>query len=193
MRSHRLLAFILLAPFMACQADREEAAEFAAEIPSPDTEEGRIASALSAAPASVSAVATLMDWEGNVLREGTNQFTCLPDNPEVPNNSPMCLDPPWLELIDAWMNRREPSYDQVGIGYMLQGDKPVSNVDPFAEGPTPDNQWMEDAGPHIMIAVPDPALLEGITTDPDNGGPWVMWKGTPYAHLMLPAPKPRTK
>ena len=22
--------------------------------------------------------------------------------------------------------------------------------------------------------------------DPDNGGPYVMWKGTPYAHLMVP-------
>ncbi len=37
-----------------------------------------------------------------------------------------------------------------------------------------------------MILVPDPAMLEGISTDPDNGGPYVMWKGTPYAHIMIP-------
>jgi len=29
-------------------------------------------------------------------------------------------------------------------------------------------------------------LLDAFSTDPKNGGPWVMWKGTPYAHLMVP-------
>ena len=24
------------------------------------------------------------------------------------------------------------------------------------------------------------------TLDPENGGPYVMWKGTPYAHIMVP-------
>ena len=27
---------------------------------------------------------------------------------------------------------------------------------------------------------------EGISTDPNNGGPFVMWAGTPYAHIMVP-------
>ena len=26
----------------------------------------------------------------------------------------------------------------------------------------------------------------GLSTDPHNGGPYVMWKGTPYAHIMIP-------
>ena len=37
-----------------------------------------------------------------------------------------------------------------------------------------------------MIIVPDAALLEGVPTDPNAGGPYVMWKGTPYAHIMMP-------
>jgi hypothetical protein len=37
-----------------------------------------------------------------------------------------------------------------------------------------------------MLIVPDPAMLEGITTDFNLGGPYVMWKGTPYAHVMVP-------
>jgi hypothetical protein len=69
---------------------------------------------------------------------------------------------------------------------MLQGDMPVSNVDPFAEGPTADNEWIDSGPPHIMMVFPDAAALEGLPTDPDNGGPWVMWKGTPYAHVMIP-------
>jgi hypothetical protein len=36
-----------------------------------------------------------------------------------------------------------------------------------------------------MIAVPR-AMLEGITDDPHGGGPYVMWKDTPYAHIMVP-------
>jgi hypothetical protein len=67
---------------------------------------------------------------------------------------------------------------------MLAGDEGASNIDPFAEGPTDDNEWVVE-GPHLMIIVP-PELLEGFPTDPDNGGPYVMWKGTPYAHLMVP-------
>jgi hypothetical protein len=29
-------------------------------------------------------------------------------------------------------------------------------------------------------------MLDAFPTDPKSGGPWVMWKGTPYAHLMVP-------
>ena len=145
-----------------------------------------IRSALSAAPPSVSDGATVVDLENNVLREGTSGWVCMPDDPDVPNDSPMCLDEPWREFMDAYMNRRKPAFEGTGFGYMLQGDFPVSNTDPFAAGPTPDNQWVANAGPHIMMITSDPALLEGLPTDPDNGGPWVMWKGTPYAHVMIP-------
>ena len=59
-----------------------------------------------------------------------------------------------------------------------------SNIDPYAEGPTDDNEWIVE-GPHLMILGPA-ALLDAIPTDPQNGGPYVMWKGTPYAHVMVP-------
>lgn len=148
--------------------------------------EAMIRSALSAAPASIAEAATVVDHKNNVLREGTNGWVCMPDDPAVPNNSPMCLDEPWRQFIDALMNKRQPQLTALGVGYMLQGDMPVSNTDPFATGPAPGNQWLQDSGPHIMIVVPDPRVLESVTTDPSRGGPWVMWKGTPYAHLMIP-------
>jgi hypothetical protein len=37
-----------------------------------------------------------------------------------------------------------------------------------------------------MIVVPDVTSLEGMSTDPNNGGPYVMYAGTPYAHIMAP-------
>ncbi|MBW3535105.1 MAG: hypothetical protein KY453_07805 [Gemmatimonadetes bacterium] len=151
-----------------------------------------IRSALSAAPASVAAHAAVMLPTGEMLREGTNGFVCIPDDPDVPNNAPMCLDAAWRELIDALMNQRAPRISGIGIAYMLQGDMPVSNVDPYATAPTADNAWIQSGDPHIMIVTSDAAALEGLSTDPDSGGPFVMWKGTPYAHIMVPTvPRPR--
>lgn len=37
-----------------------------------------------------------------------------------------------------------------------------------------------------MIVVPDTAALEVIPADPHNSGPYVTWKGTPYARIMAP-------
>jgi hypothetical protein len=45
--------------------------------------------------------------------------------------------------------------------------------------------WIAE-GPHIMVLLPDPAQLDALPTDPNPGGPYVMWKGTPYAHIMVP-------
>jgi len=38
-----------------------------------------------------------------------------------------------------------------------------------------------------MVVVPDPKQLDSYPSDPRGNGPFVMFKGTPYAHLMVPA------
>lgn len=160
-------------------------------------EEEALRSALSAAPHSVTAEATIVgsmmppsgEAEGKgVLREGSNGWVCMPDNPDVPGDSPACVDEPWRKFLEAFLDGEEPpELDGIGISYMLRGDFPVSNRDPSATEPTPDNEWIADSGPHIMIVVPDPDMLEGLPTSPGDG-PWVMWGGTPYAHIMVPVP-----
>jgi hypothetical protein len=155
----------------------------------------KIASAMSAAPASVSSHATIVDWPSTpggtmpVLRQGTNGWTCLPDVPETPGSDPMCFDQAWSEWGAAYTSHAPapPPASRVGIAYMLQGDSGASNVDPWAQAPTATNQWIT-AGPHLMVLVPDVHTLDGMSTDPASGGPWVMWKGTPYAHVMVPIP-----
>jgi hypothetical protein len=128
--------------------------------------------------------ATVVDWEGNVLQEGSNRYTCLPTPPQLTIDSPMCMDSEWMRWADAWQNKKEFAATALGISYMLAGDGGASNIDPYAEGPTDDNEWIRE-GAHLMIIAP-PELLEAFPTDPYNGGPYVMWKGTPYAHLMVP-------
>lgn len=50
---------------------------------------------------------------------------------------PICLDAPWREVIDACMHKRTPTVSRMGFGYMLQGDMPVGNTDPFAAAHQP--------------------------------------------------------
>jgi hypothetical protein len=168
---------------------RTSAAAFAALLLLTSTamaQDKAIKSAMSAGPSSISADATILDWEMNVLREGTNEWTCLPDRPDTEGADPWCITGPWLNFLDAYVNQTEPTYDEMGIAYMLVGDSPVSNSDPYATGPTGPEDWVTGLGAHLMVIVPDKSLLEGMTTDHLNGGPWVMWANTPYAHIMIP-------
>jgi len=144
-----------------------------------------LADALSAAPVSLRDKVTVMDWNDNVLQEGSSGYVCFPTPPTLQGTAPMCLDGPWQEWAEAWMNKQPHTPSEFGVSYMLAGDEGASNIDPYAEGKTDDNQWVKE-GPHIMIIVPDPALLNSLPTDPHNGGPYVMWKGTDYAHIMVP-------
>lgn len=185
-------------------AGMDTAAEMAAPTtpePSPDSPEAKIANAESAAPADIAKNATIMDWpaeeggEMTQLRAGTNGWTCFPSTPAAigsQEEDPMCLDGEWLKFAQALMSKTQPSVSTVGIGYMLQGDRGASNIDPYATEPTPDNQWVR-AGPHLMVITPSRAAMEAIPTDPNTGGPWIMWKGTPYAHVMVPVESPAVR
>ena len=150
-----------------------------------DHQAAMIEEALSAAPPDLGKGATVTDWEGNVLKAGDNGWTCMPSPPQLEGSAPMCLDAAWMEWADAYANKKEYAGGKFGMSYMLRGDGGASNIDPYAEGPTDDNQWVQE-GPHLMILVPDPALLESMSTDPSNGGPYVMWKGTSLVHIMVP-------
>jgi hypothetical protein len=140
--------------------------------------------ALRAAWPGMAEGATVVDWEGNVLQQGSNGYTCLPTPPMLSGAAPMCMDTEWMKWADAWQNKKQYAAESLGISYMLAGDQGASNIDPYAEGPTDDNEWIRE-GAHLMILAPG-ELLEAFPTDPHNGGPYVMWKGTPYAHLMVP-------
>jgi hypothetical protein len=160
------------------------------------TRDQKIADAMSAAPASISAKATILDWPAKdgdkpvVLRAGSNGWNCLPDMPATEGSDPMCLDQMWMRWVEAYMAKKAPRITSLGIGYMIApGGSRGSNSDPYAAAATPDNHWGHHP-PHMMIVVPDLKSLEGMSTDPHNGGPYVMYKGTPYAHIMAPVTPP---
>jgi hypothetical protein len=142
-----------------------------------------VALALSAAPSEVTANAKVITVDGEVLREGSGAFTCI-----ALEGAPMCLDAAWMKWFEAYVAKTAPPEVGLGISYMLAGDAGASNIDPAATGPTPDNDWVV-SGPHLMLLA-DASALESMTADHRQGGPFVMWKGTPYAHVMVPVGAP---
>ena len=161
----------------------------------------KIANATSAAPAEIAKKATIMDWpdkEGGQpkeLRAGSNGWVCFPNSPAefgaASVDDPMCMDKQWQAWGNAWMSKTQPKVSGTGIAYMLKGDRGASNTDPFATGPAAGNDWVVSP-PHIMVLYEDLKMLDAFPTDPRTGGPWVMWKGTPYAHLMVPVAPGKT-
>lgn len=167
------------------QAGKKTAAPKVGPVKPPTTDAAKIASALSAAPSSVSKDATVMDMATmKVLRQGTNGWTCIPDGPS-PGLDPMCLDKNGMEWADAWMHRKDPPKDKMGFGYMLMGGSDASNTDPFATEPKSGARWV-DTGPHIMVLNIGDRFAGYPTTSTNTKVPYVMYPNTPYAHLMIP-------
>jgi hypothetical protein len=150
------------------------------------SDEELIKNAMSAAPEAVAKNAAVMNWEMKTIKEGTNGFTCMPDDTTTPSNDPMCVDQAGMEWLHALMAKKPPPEGKVGFSYMLQGGTAASNTDPFATAPA-DGKWLED-GPHVMImnAKDMAAVYPRTGENPDPTQPYVMWPGTPYEHLMIP-------
>jgi len=150
-----------------------------------------IKSAMRAAPGKVSAKATIIamgaDGKMRTLREGSNGFTCMPDNPATPGPDPMCMDKAAWEWAGAWMGHKTPASGKVGFMYMLSGGTDASNTDPYATKPSAENHWIK-TGPHVMIVGAEASFYDMYpkSADPDTSVPYVMWAGTPYQHLMVP-------
>lgn len=148
-----------------------------------DDRAAMIASAESAAPTSVTTRATIKSPDGKILRQGTNSYTCYPQQDII---GPMCNEAEWDALIGAMLKKQAFTPNGFSVSYMLAGEGTalgVSNSDPYATEPDMSNDWVKE-GPHLMIIVPDHSILEGISTDPDDPV-YVMWKDTPYAHIMV--------
>lgn len=156
---------------------------FAASAVAEESSEAKISRAESAAPAAISSKATIRDVDGTLLREGSNDWVCMPGLGPG-DKHPLCNDAVWMKLMQALVAKKDFKTDRIGISYMLQGDANTSNSDPYATDPNNGDVWVQE-GPHLMIVVPK-EQLQGMPDDPFNGGPYVMWKDTPYAHIMVP-------
>lgn len=150
-----------------------------------ESKEAKIARAVSAAPASISDKATVMDMDGTILREGSNGWTCMPGVRLIPGNKyPMCNDAIWMAWMEAALNNTPFSTDVIGYSYMFQGDGAVNNDDPNSTDPNDGGVWVKE-GPHLMLLMPK-SMMGNLKNDPFAGGPYIMWGETPLFHVMVP-------
>jgi hypothetical protein len=162
-------------------------AQSSAQYPTPEvpkTEPEYIAKAKTAAPESIVNGATIVmtqeKGEPKTLQTGSNGFTCL----VTPDGTPACADANGMEWMQAIGAKKAPP-DKTGFVYMMAGDTGTSNHDPYA---TDKSHWVQ-TGPHVMIvgtAAAEMASIYPSDLDPDPTQAYVMFPGTPYAHLMIP-------
>ena len=190
---HRRIAVTTLfaAALIACNKPAEQKpAEVAAAQPAKGSRAWLIETALSAAPASISAHATLIDMNAKVdslktLRAGTNGWTCVANDTTAHPMGPLCADGEWMKWFQAWMGHKNPNTTMVGTAYMLAGANDASNTNPFATAPDSGKAWIV-SGPHIMTIAPGAHAYDGLPHEPNENAPYVMFPGTPYAHVMVP-------
>ena len=150
-----------------------------------ETAQDKIKRALSAAPPDIAKAAKVVDFDDQgkmtVLREGTNGFTCFPGHPNVIGDDAMCADAPSMQWMGDMMSKKpKPTNTQPGVTYMLAGGTDWSGSDPNASSGTPIQE-----PPHWMIMWPFDATTTGLPTTPKDTGTWIMYAGTPWAHLMI--------
>ena len=150
-----------------------------------ETKEVKIARALSAAPENVARGARIVDTDASgtivVLREGTNGFTCMPGNSRAVGDPPMCADAASMQwAADFKAHRPKPTNTVPGITYMLAGATQRSDSDPYDTTSPPIS-----VPPHWMIMWPFDPKATGLPTNHRDTGAYIMWAGSPYAHVHI--------
>ena len=150
-----------------------------------DSTEIKIARAMSAGPPSVANAARIVDTDaqGNrvILREGSNGFTCMPGNPNVVGDPAMCMDAASMQWAsDFRAHKPKPTNSVPGITYMLAGATQRSDSNPYDTTSPPIT-----VGPHWMIMWPFDPKTTGLPTTHKPTGAYIMWAGSPYAHVHI--------
>jgi hypothetical protein len=154
---------------------------------SDDLTQVKIARAMSAGPTEVARAARIVDSDAKgktiVLREGNNGFTCMPGNLKVVGEPPMCVDAPSRQwFANARAHKPRPTNTVPGVTYMLAGASQRSDSDPNDMTSMP-----IDVGPHWMIMWPFDPKTTGLPTTHKPTGAYIMWAGSPYAHVHIRA------
>jgi hypothetical protein len=146
-----------------------------------------IKSAESGAPDRISQKAAIVRLEPNGtvvnIRPGSNGFTCalFPDE----SNAPFCGDRNAFRWFVAAMSKQPKPPTTGGVAYMAKGgvhyETPQGEIVMSRSASTKEVR----EPPHWMLLTAlDPATT-GIPTRPNAGGTYIMFAGTPYAHLMI--------
>lgn len=159
-----------------------------------NSKEWQIKAFTSAAPAFIGDHATVIGASGKVIRKGSNGWRCEPFMPmpeggfKTPHDAaPACSDSNAVAWANAYKSQQIPELESDGWIWMLHGDLGVDNFKPYTDGQkNMGHKHFIESGAHLMLMPKNPSSLDGQSTEYTSGGPYVMFKGTPYVHLMIP-------
>jgi len=153
------------------------------------SQEQQIKLALSAAPPHIAKEASvkLAGEDGRLVevRHGTNGFTCIPTVNHRPDPDPMCFDAAvgqWVEALQG--DAPKPTNTVPGISYMARGGFHWEKDGKVMMKQEPGAKLVKEPA-HWMLMWPFDSKTTGLPTLPNQSGVWVMFDGTPYAHLMV--------
>jgi len=124
------------------------------------------------------------DGSLNILRQGTNEWTCIPGDENEIGNVPTACDAQGLIWYrDALSGKPAPTNTGVGLIYMLCGatQRSSTGLKELGDRRNP----AIPIGPHYMIIWPFDSKKCGLPTTVRDAGAWVMFDGTPYSHLHI--------
>lgn len=144
---------------------------------------------LSAAPTNIAKDASVMipgkDGKMVEAKKGTNGFTCFPDVSGQPVPDPICSDPAASQWVsDLMSGAPKPTNTVPGISYMARGGWHFEKDGKIVMKNEPGAKLVKEP-PHWMVLWPFDSKASGLPTLPGPLGTYVMWDGTPYAHLMV--------
>src|SRR5579872_62776 len=167
----------------------------------------RIAQAVSPAPSTLRADATVLgnDSAGRwvTLRKGTNDLICLADDPHHKNFHVSC----YFKALDPFMARgralraqglSSDSADsirahEIRAGKLAMPKTPTALYQYGAPRDQVSDSGVKNARYLYVVYMPyaTPAST-GLTVQPLNdGGPWLMYPGKPWAHIMIAPAQPQ--
>jgi hypothetical protein len=157
----------------------------------------QIAAAVSAAPAELRASATVLGYDASKklvkLREGTGDMVCLANNPDGEQFHVAC----YHKLLEPFMARgrvlraegvKGPQVDTVRFKEIKSGALKMPSTPSALYTLTGPPKSVDSTGAKWLYVVYIPGATTastGITEKPAAGVPWIMFPGTPKAHIMF--------
>ncbi|MBA2487543.1 MAG: hypothetical protein H0V35_15890 [Nitrospira sp.] len=153
------------------------------------SEKEQTALALSAAPKHIANEAGVMVFgaDGKLIeaKKSENGFTCIPTVMNLPDPDPICMDGAAHQWMTDLMNHAtKPSNTLPGIAYMAFGGSHFEKNNKVVMQQEVGAKVVKEP-PHWMVMWPfDPAATK-LPTAPNPSGAYIMFDGSPYAHLMV--------
>lgn len=160
----------------------------------------QIAAAVSPLPEQQQATARVLGHDAHgklvVLRQGSNDFTCIADDGVSKQYHVACyhksLEPFMARGRELHaMNKSREAIDSVRgadikAGRYSMPSRPAALYQYYASRDSVDASSVKGASYLYVVYTPyATAKTTGITENPIDGGPWIMYPGKPWAHLMI--------